>query len=133
MATISKDILVKADADGVWSAVRDTGAPHLRLFPGLLTDARLEEGIRTVTFANGLVLRELIVAVDEASRRFAYASVGGKATHHNASLQVFEDGPGRARVTWTADFLPDDLAPLIGGLMDQGAAVMKAALERKQG
>ena len=129
MATIHKEIPVGADPETVWAAVREVGAAHLRLFPDLVTDIRMEEGARTVTFVNGLVLRELIVTVDEASRRIVYASVGGSATHHNASIQVFEEGPGRARVSWITDFLPDALAPTIGGLVEQGSALMKRTLE----
>jgi hypothetical protein len=129
VATLHKEIRVEAGLPEAWAAVRDVGAVHRRLFPGLVTDCRLEDGERTVTFANGLVLRELIVATDDERHRVAYASVGGRVAHHNASIQVFEDGPGRVRLLWTADFLPDELAPTIGGLMEQGSAVMKRALE----
>jgi len=129
MATIHKEIPVNADPQAVWAAVRDVGAAHHRLFPGLVADVQMDEGARTVTFANGLVLRELIVTVDDANRRIVYASVGGNAAHHNASIQVFDETPGGARVSWITDFLPDALAPTIGGLVEQGSALMKRTLE----
>lgn len=129
MAHIAKEILIDATPDLVWRAVRDVGQVHRRLVPGITTDCRLDGGARIVTFANGMVLRELIVDIDETGRRFAYASVGGQAQHHNASLQVFAGPDGGSRLLWLADFLPDTLAPLIGGLMAQGIAVMKATLE----
>ncbi len=73
--------------------------------------------------------RELLVGVDDAARRIAYASVGGKATHHNASAQVFAETESRCRVLWISDVLPDEMACPIAEMMDQGAAVMKATLE----
>jgi hypothetical protein len=81
-----------------------------------------------VTFANGFVARELIVTVDDAGRRLAYAVVGSpNLTHHSASFQVFEDGAG-ARVVWIADILPDAAATTIGGMMEAGMEAMRTTL-----
>jgi hypothetical protein len=129
MASIRREILVDADPKRVWDAVRDVGAPHTRLAPGFLVDTRMEEGARIVTFANGLVARELIVDVDDDARRLVWAVVGGRLTHHNASMQVF-DQDGRSRVVWIADLLPNELAPTIAGLIEQGLATMKRTLEK---
>ena len=128
MATIHREIPIGAPADAVWDAVRDVGSPHKRLTPGVLTDAYLDGGERVVTFANGLVARELIVSVDDGRRRVAYASVGGRARHHNASMQVLPDGDG-ARLVWITDVLPDELAGPIGTLIEAGAAAMKRTLD----
>src|ERR1700730_15440140 len=126
MASIRRDIYIKASAESTWAAIRDVGAVHTRLAPGFVVDTRLEEGARVVTFGNGLVARETIV--DEASR-LVWAVVGGRPTHHNTSLQVFADGEGRSRVVWIADLLPDELAGSIAGMIEQGMAVMKKTLE----
>ena len=130
MTTIREEIVVDAPAEAVWRAVRDVGEAHRLLFPGILTDARVEDGVRIATFADGTVLRELIVALDDERRRFVYASVGGRATHHNASIEVVPDGPGRSRLIWITDVLPDELRDRIAGLMRAGAATAKATLER---
>ena len=130
MTTIRRDIPIDADPAAVWAAVRDIGAAHTQLVPGVLTHTQLEDGARVVKFANGMVARELIVSVDDDQRRFAYAWVGGQATHHNASMQVFADGEGRARLVWITDLLPDELATPIGALIDQGAAAMQRTLRR---
>ena len=71
------------------------------------------------------------VDVDDEARRFAYAVVEGRATHHNASMQVFADGEGRSRLIWITDVLPNDLAASISDLVEQGAAVMKQTLEEE--
>ncbi|HEY3065544.1 MAG TPA: SRPBCC family protein [Methylomirabilota bacterium] len=129
MASIRREIEVEARAQDVWEAVRDVGAPHKRLVPGFLVDSRLDGDARVVTFANGLVARELIVDVDDTARRLVWAVVGGRLTHHNASVQVFEEAAGRSRIVWIADLLPNELAGYVAGLMDQGLAVMKPTLE----
>jgi carbon monoxide dehydrogenase subunit G len=133
MASIHREIVIDAPRDTVWDALRDVGALHQRLAPGFVTDVRLEEGARVVTFGNGLVARELIVDIDDKSRRLAWSVVGGRMTHHNASAQVLADGEGRTRFVWIADLLPHEMAPAIAGMMDEGLAVIKRTLERASG
>jgi Polyketide cyclase / dehydrase and lipid transport len=133
MASIRKEMLIEACPDDVWAAVRDVGAVHTRLAPGFVTDCRLDGDARIVTFANGLVARELIVDIDDAARRLVWAVVGGRPTHHNGSLQVFAEGDGRSRVVWIGDLLPHDLAGAIAGMMEQGMGAMKRTLEQAQG
>jgi carbon monoxide dehydrogenase subunit G len=130
MASIRREISITAAPDEAWAAIADVGAVHTRLAPGFVVDTRLEDGARMVTFGNGRVVRELIVDIDHAARRLVWAVVGTQMTHHNASLQVFADGPRGTRVVWIADLLPHELAGDIGGLIDQGMAAMKATLDR---
>jgi hypothetical protein len=40
---------------------------------------------------------------------------------------VFDDGRRGARLAWTADLLPDTLAPTIEGMMDQRVAAIERA------
>ncbi|HKA61878.1 MAG TPA: SRPBCC family protein [Methylomirabilota bacterium] len=129
MASIRKELLVDASAEHVWDAVRDVGAVHERLGPGFLLDARMEGDARVVTFSNGMVVREPIVDIDDAARRFVYSAVGGMSTHYNASMQVFPDGDGRCRLVWIIDLLPHALAPTVAALAEQATHVMKKTLE----
>lgn len=131
MASIRREIQIQADPAAVWDAVRDVGHVHTRVAPGFLTDCRMEDEplARVVTFANGIVARELIVDIDDAARRLAWSVVGGRMSHHNASLQVVGEG-GATRVVWIADLLPHDLAGAIAGMIEQGLAAMKRTLER---
>jgi len=130
MASIRREVMVEAAPEVVWDAIRDVGAVHKRLAPGFVVDTRLEEGARIVTFGNGVVARELIVDVDEVGRRLVWSVVGGRMTHHNASLQVFAESAG-SRVVWIADLLPNEVAPYIAGMIDQGMAVMKKTMEAR--
>ena len=132
MASIHKEALIESRPDIVWDAVRDVGAVHTRVAPGFLTGCRMEDAplARVVTFANGLEARELIVDVDDAARRLVWSVVGGRMSHHNASMQIVAEDAGRTRVVWIADLLPNELAGPIAGMIEQGLAAMKKTLER---
>lgn len=130
MASIQREMTIDAAPDAVWDALRDVGALHTRLAPGFVTDVKLEDGARIVTFGNGMTARELLVSVDEERRRVVWSVVGGPMTHHNASAQVLAEGKDRTRFVWIADLLPHELAPAIAGMIDQGMAVIKHHLER---
>jgi len=131
MASIRKEISIDAPAEHVWSAVRDVGRVHERLAKGFVTDTRLEPPARIVTFANGLVVRELLVDVDDAQRRVAYAVVGGTASHHHASMQVFDGGPGRSTLLWITDLLPDAASDSFRTMIEHGSRAMKQTLEAR--
>ena len=132
MASIRKEILLDTPAEAVWDAVRDVGAVHTRVAPGFLTGCRMEAAplARVVSFANGMEARELIVDVDDASRRLVWSVVGGRLSHHNASMQVVAEGAARTRVVWIADLLPNEFAGPIAGMIDAGLAAMKKTLDR---
>lgn len=130
MATIRKEITTSASPESVWAALRDVGALHTRLVPGFVVDTRLEPGARVVTFGNGMVVREVIVTADDATRRVVWSAKSDRLTHHNASAQVFAAEKGGARVVWIADLLPDEAAAAVEAMMEQGMTVMKATLDR---
>ena len=132
MASIYREFIIAAPPERVWDAVRDVGAVHRRLVPGLVTDCRLEPGgaERVVTFANGLVVRERILGLDDAHRRLAYSATGGRANHHNGSFQLFADGHGGTRAVWITDLLPDEAEAPVAALMDQGARIIAETLAR---
>src|SRR5882724_2255473 len=109
MASIPKEIPLDAGAEDVWAAVRDIGALHTRLVPGFVVATQLEPGARIVTFGNGMVVRELIVDVDDEARRLAWSARGGRLSHHSASVQVYETAGGPTKIVWIADLLPDEL------------------------
>ena len=127
MASIIKKIELPLPAAAVWKQVREVGNAQL-LFPGVVSACVLQGDERTVTFSNGVVLKERILSVDEESMRVAYSATGGRATHHNSSLRVVPLAADRCRVVWTTDFLPDDITPLVEGLCNAGLTAMKRQL-----
>jgi hypothetical protein len=129
MATIEKSVEIACDKAFVWDAIRDVGAIHKRLVPGFVVDCKLEGDSRIVTFGNGMVVREIIVTVDDETCRHAWSARGEPLTHHNASVQVFAQGPQKCRVVWIADLLPNEVADTVEKMISQGLSVMKQTLE----
>ena len=86
---------------------------------------------RTITFFTGAVATELLIGVDEPSRRLACTVTDGplRAAHYNAAVQVIAVQNGSCRFVWAIDVLPDELGARVGELMDAGLAAIKATLE----
>ena len=129
MAAIHKEIEIQRSKEFVWDAIRDVGSIHKRLVPGFVVDCVLEGDWRTVTFANGMVVRELIVDVDDKTCRHSWAARGEPLTHYNASVQVFSEGDDKCRVVWIADLMPNEVAGPIGEMIQQALETMKRTLE----
>jgi hypothetical protein len=127
-ATIRTEIDVDAPPAAVWAAVRDVGAADRRLARGFVAASTLAGDVRTVTFANGQVVKERIVSVDDGLQRLAYGAVETRATFHSASLQVVAVGKG-SRLVWITDILPVEFKPMVAANMAAGAQAMKATLE----
>jgi len=84
---------------------------------------------------DGHVVRELIVDVDDESRRLAYAVIDGSRPplrHHHASFQVFAEGSDHSLLVWVTDVLPSSLADEVRARTQKGAEEMKHALERSR-
>lgn len=128
MASIRKEIHIDAPVERVWDALRDVGALHSRLIPGFVTATRLDGHCREVTFANGMRVREDIVSVDERHRRVIWAIVGQAFHHYQGTATVEPEDPG-CRFVWTADLLPDELAPDVEAMIRSGIAIIKKTLE----
>ena len=130
MASIHKQIEMNVDAAKAWDALRRVGHAH-KVFSPVLTDARLEGDTRTATFANGMVVPERILDVDDAHRRVAYNVTDAPGlTYHHASMELVELAPGRCRFVWITDFLPAEAKSNLAPLVEQGTAALKASLEK---
>ena len=129
MASIHREVELGVGAEEAWAALRQPeNAP--RLFAPVLVDGSLDGDTRTVRFANGMVLKERILDVDDERRRMAYTAleVPGLAFHH-ASMQIVGVGPGRCRFVWITDLLPAEARDTIASLVDEGSRALKANLE----
>ena len=127
MATLRREIPVASGAAPVWQKLRDFGQVHTKVAPGFLTDLKMDNGDRIVTFFNGMVARERLITLDDENCRLVYSVVEGRASHYNAAVQVVAEGDA-SRVIWTIDLLPNELAPAVGGMMDAATKVMAKAL-----
>jgi hypothetical protein len=76
-----------------------------------------------------MIVRELIVDVNDKTCRHVWSARGEPLTHHNASLQVFSNGPSRCRLVWIADLLPNTVVDTISEMIQQALNTMKRTLE----
>lgn len=132
MASVRCEITIDASPWHIWDVLRDVGAVHERLLPGRVTSTRLEGDERFLTFPDGHVIRELIIAIDDDARRLAYSMVEGArplVEYHHASFEVRPAGGQAGRVIWTTDVLPHSAAAAIRIRVERGAAEMKHAIE----
>jgi hypothetical protein len=136
MASIRKEVLIDASPEAVWEAARDIGALHTRLVPGFVADTEVVAGAdppeRLVTFANGLMVKEVIVDLDDARRRLVWTIESQSVTHHNGVLEILDACDGRTRAVWVADVLPQAAAATFDLMMGQGMAAMKRGFEGAQ-
>jgi hypothetical protein len=129
MASITEQVSVSIDADRAWRALRDVGRAH-ELFAPVLVKGSIDGGVRTVTFANGMVLDERILDVDDERRRVAYAVLNGPGMEfHHASMQILDAGPGRCQFVWITDVHPAAVVASITPLITQGTQALKKNLE----
>ena len=128
MASIRREIHIDAPPDKVWSALREVGALHTRLVPGFVVDTRLEGNTRLVRFGNGMTAREDIVTIDERHRRVIWAIVGQQFHHYQGTATVEPEDPG-CRFVWTADLLPDAMAPEVEKMIGMGISIIKKTME----
>ena len=128
MATVRRSIEIDVPPEVAWDALRDVGAVHTRLARGFVVDCKLEGDVREVTFANGMVVPEHIVAVDEETRRVVWTIRQPPYEHHNGAATV-EASSGGTRFVWVADVLPDAVAAPYAAAMERGLEAIKATLE----
>ena len=132
MASIYKELLLETTADTAWAALRQPGEARA-LFAPVLVDSHMQGDVRTVRFADGSVVEERIITIDDDRKRIVYAAEKGTPmTHHHASMQLIPEGGGRCRFVWITDLLPDSVAASISPLIDGGSQALKANLESKR-
>ncbi|WP_405485823.1 SRPBCC family protein [Nocardia sp. NBC_00511] len=132
MASIVTEIVIDVAPEQVWAVVSDFAGGPLRMAPGLVTaSASTGEGTREVTFTGGTVVRERLVTLDHEIRRFVYSVYDGSTppVHDNAVIEVSAHGDGAARVVWSRDLLPEQLAGPYTATMQQGLSLFKKTLE----
>jgi hypothetical protein len=131
MASITQRTTVDVGAETAWAALRNVAEAH-KLFAPVLTDCQLSADTRTVRFANGLVVHERIIDVDDAERRVAYTVLDGPGmTYHHASMRIEHAGSEHCLFVWTTDFLPEAADKVLSSLIEQGTSALKRNLEAR--
>ena len=129
MTSIHCEVPISRPAADAWSMLKCFG-DAARLFAPVLIDCAIDGDVRTVTFANGKVVRERLVGIDDLRHRLCYTVLGETFDHHSASMQVMPIDDLTCRFVWISDILPDERGALVGPLMEQGCQALVANVER---
>ncbi len=130
MASIIREIIIDAAPEKVWGIVGDFANGPMLTSPGFFSDCRLEgHDVRALTFVDGSVARERLIARDEQSRRIVWSWTDEQVVHDNTSMQVLAAGDGRTRLVWVHDTLPDGLAEWLASAMDESSPLIKHSIE----
>jgi hypothetical protein len=132
MASVTREIVIDAAPETVWEVVGDFAGGPMRsapgVFAGCVVDGDGDGDVRTLTFADGTVASERLIARDEETRRIVWSWVGDEVVHDNTSMQVFALGDTRSRLVWIHDTLPDRLGDWLAMAMDEIVPVFRRTL-----
>ncbi len=139
MASVNVQEQVAASADQVWQIMADFGGIDKWADPNLIksceADGNSAGAIRTITLADGAVIRERLEAIDADSRRFSYSILGEcplPVKDYVATAKVTETGSGNCQVDWQSTFEPvgpaDEAEKMIRGVYTGGVAGVRKAL-----
>jgi len=126
---------VTAPADKVWATIAAGGGVH-QWFGSVITACELKGSgagaERFCTMSNGAALKERILEVDEAARRFRYAIEEHPLPAKDviATIEVADLGDGKARITWGAEYSAEDahadlVDQTLSGLYAQGIQALE--------
>lgn len=117
MATIHLETTLGVSPDELWASVRDVGAISNML--NVISESSLDGDTRTCTMADGGVLTERILSIDEDRQRVAYSITGGPLPIevHASSMQVSDAGGGKSTFRWITDVKPDGVADALGPML----------------
>lgn len=119
MASIHLETELAVAPEKLWESLRDVGA--VSSFLNIVAESSLDGDKRSCTMADGAVLSETILGIDEDHHRVAYTITDSPfpIEAHAASMQVFDAGKGRSTFRWITDVKPDALAeglsPMLAG------------------
>ena len=130
MAAIYIEVEIEATADAVWAVVGDWADGPVGMAHGHVLGSHAEGDVRVVTFADGTVVREKLVARDDDTRRIVYSLI--ETEHDNAVMHIVPTGSGSCRFVWSRDVLPDEAAGHLRMAMAEAVPIIKHTLESGQ-
>jgi hypothetical protein len=117
MASINLKTTLAVSADQLWAEVKDVGGVSGML--EVIAESSLDGDQRSCTLADGGLLSETIMSVDDEHKRVAYTITESPfpIEAHAASMQVTDAGDGKSTFQWITDVLPDEMADGLGPML----------------
>jgi len=118
MATLYRTAHLPVSPATAWKRIADVGKVH-EILPAIVA-CSLDGDRRSCTFADGGVLHERMISIDDGLMRLAYAITESPFAleFHSAAMQVVADGAG-SRILWTTDVKPDAAEAGLAPVFDQ--------------
>lgn len=113
MASLRHERRILAPATVVWGVIRRPES-ITEWFPGVVS-CTVEENLRVITLASGLVMPEEILAIDELQRRFVYRITSPLYKFHLATIDVIALGENDSLCVYSTTAEPDALALIVAG------------------
>ena len=129
MATVQKVIDVEASVEDVWSKIANVGA--ISDFVDFITESQMDGDTRVCKMADGGVLEEKIISIDNSLRRVSYRITNSPLDleFHFASMQVAPK-VNNASMIWVTDLKPDSMAEPFDMIFEEAVPGIKSALAR---
>jgi hypothetical protein len=139
MPSVNVQEQVAASAEQVWQVLADFGGVEKwsdpRFIKSCTCDGNEPGAVRTITLADGAVIRERLEAVDHDARRFSYCIVGTcplPVANYLATAKVTELPSGGCQVDWQSTFealgSTDEAEKMIRGVYTGGVAGIRKLL-----
>ena len=128
MATIYRETEINVSVGKLWEAISDVDNVDKLL--SYLESAEMDGDFRTYAMDCGGQLRELIVTIDQESRRVAYFIVEGPFgfEHHSSSWRAIADG-AKDTFIWETDVMSDSIIEILEPVIDQSIDDIRTAIE----
>lgn len=128
MAVVTRDVRIARSPEDVWKVVGDLGA--IASWVPLLSGAKVDGDTRTCVTEDGGTITERILGRDDDGRRYEYAIVDSPfpLSSYRATMEVQDEG-GQARVVWTVDLEPEEMASQMAPLFEQSLETLRQRLE----
>ena len=128
MATVQKMIDVDASVEEVWGKIAKVES--ISNIIGFLAESQLDGDVRVCKMADGSVLEERVISIDNVLKRVSYCITNSPFNFefHSASMQVVPKGDG-ASMIWITDVKPDSMAEQLDTIFEDALPGMKSALE----
>ncbi|MEN0137857.1 MAG: SRPBCC family protein [Rhodococcus sp. (in: high G+C Gram-positive bacteria)] len=132
MSSIRSHAILDHDAASVWAVVRDVGSVA-DWFPSMAQSEPSSSG-RRVTLADGSMLIEDTVTLDDDLRRLQYRVTGGDLTvdSHLGTIDVIDLGDGRSVLVYGSDVEPAEIAEAFDGAIGEAVSGLDAYLDTRR-
>lgn len=137
---ISVTQLINADNERVWTAISGIGGLD-RWFPviaGCTLEGQGVGAMRTLTLADGKLMKDVVEEIDQATKRFRYQRIESPfaVDDYHGIVEIRSADNHKTEVIWTVELtsqstVPDELAAFISQALTDGIRGLEQDLQHQ--